>query len=400
MTTKPTWQSASGWEEESTLHRYSLPMETTEWKIPGVTEAFFNWEYGERRHRLLNLYEKGKDKQWNANTRIDWSLDVDTTNQDAMPDEYVPIFGSPQWEKLSRDEKDVVRHHMAAWMNSQFLHGEQGALVCAAKIVQTAPDLDSKFYAATQTMDEARHVEAYSRYLNEKLQLSYPINKSLATLLDQTITDPRWDMTYLGMQVMIEGVALAAFSMIRDFTKDPLGKSLNAYVMQDEARHVAFGTLALRDAYAQLSESERDEREEFVVEASYLLRDRFLAEEVWDNLGFDAEACVEYVDRAQLMGEFRKALFSRVVPTVKTIGLWGPKIQKAFVDMGVMQFEDVDMSELFDQDEAIAEEMERMLADREHLQGNVDATIDSDGRGEQLAATIVDGEAVEGAEGE
>ncbi|MBW3665853.1 MAG: ferritin-like domain-containing protein, partial [Actinobacteria bacterium] len=296
-------------------HRYALPVEETQWRIPGHSEAVFNWEYDEGRHRLLNLYEKGKEKQWNANTRIDWSLDVDTTNTDVMPDEYVPIFGSPTWERLSRDEKNVVRHHMATWMNSQFLHGEQGALICASKIVQTVPDVDSKFYAATQVMDEARHVEAYSRYLNEKLEMAYPINPHLATLLDQTITDGRWDMTYLGMQVMIEGVALAAFSMIRDFTQDPLGKSLNAYVMQDEARHVAFGSLALQDAYAELTEKEREEREEFVVEASYLLKDRFLAEEVWENLGFDTEECVEYVDNAQLMGEFRKALFSRVVPT-------------------------------------------------------------------------------------
>jgi hypothetical protein len=115
---------------------------------------------------------------------------------------------------------------------------------------------------------------------------------------------------------------------------------------------------------------------------------------VWDNLGFDTDECVAYVDRAQLMGEFRKALFSRVVPTVKSIGLWGPKVQKAFVDMGVMQFEDVVLDELFEQDEAIAEEMERMLAEREHLRGNVDATTDSGGRGEQLAATIATGEEV------
>ncbi|MGH3441501.1 MAG: ferritin-like domain-containing protein [Nitriliruptorales bacterium] len=374
------------------IHRYALPIETTRWNIPGHQEAAFSWEYDERRKRLLTLYEKGKEKQWNANTRIDWSLPVDPSDTDAMPDEYVSIYGSPTWERLSRAEKDEVRHHMSAWMNSQFLHGEQGALICAAKIVQTVPDIDSKFYSATQTMDEARHVEAYSRYLNEKLELAYPINPHLATLLDQTITDGRWDMTYLGMQVMIEGVALAAFSMIRDFSGEGLGKALNAYVMEDEARHVAFGSVALQDAYRDLTEAERDEREEFVVEASYLLRDRFLAEEVWENLGFDVDECVAYVDQAQLMGEFRKALFSRVVPTVKRIGLWGPKVQKAFVDMGVIHFEDVDIDDLFEQDESIAEEMDRMLAERELLRGNRDATIDSDGRGEQLAATIAAGE--------
>jgi hypothetical protein len=345
-------------------HRYALPVETTQWTVPGMTHAQFNWEYDEGRHQLLQLYEKGKNKQWNAAERIDWSLDVDVTDQEVMPDYYVPIFGSPAWEKMSRAEKDTVRHHYAAWLNCQFLHGEQGALICAARTVETVPDVDAKFYGATQVMDEARHVETYARYINTKLELAYPINPHLKELLNQTLSDSRWDMTYLGMQIMIEGVALAAFSMIRDFTGDPLAKSINAYVMQDEARHVAFGLLALKDAYAGFTQAEKEEREEFVVEASYLLKDRFLSEEVWDNLGLDVDECVKFVDNHQMMGEFRKALFSRVVPNVKKIGLWGPKVREAFVDMGVMQFEDLDPDEAFARDEEVAEELERLIAER------------------------------------
>ncbi|MBW3662966.1 MAG: ferritin-like domain-containing protein [Actinobacteria bacterium] len=375
-------------------HRYALPIETTQWVIPEVGgDAVFNWEYDEGRQRLLNLYEKGKDKQWNANTRIDWDRDFDPGNTDMMPDEYVPIFGSPQWDKLSREEKNEVRHHTSAWMNSQFLHGEQGALICAAKIVQTVPDLDSKFYAATQVMDEGRHVETYARYLNEKLQLAYPINPHLQTLLDQTITDGRWDFTYLGMQVMIEGVALAAFSLIRDYTREPLAASINAYVMQDEARHVAFGRLALKDAYADLTEAERKEREEFVVEASYLLRDRFLAEQVWERLGFDVDECVAYVDKAQLMGAFRMALFSRVVPTVRDIGLLSGKVKDAFVSMGVMDFSELDVDEMSERDERIAEEMERRIAIMR--EEGVELLDDAETRAAQLAATIHEGEKVE-----
>src|SRR5687767_2428723 len=161
----------------------------------------FNWEYGEGRDRLLSLYEKGKDQQWNATHRIDWSLNVDPADTSLAPDEIMPIYGSRVWDKLSRAEKDQVRHHYLSWSTSQFLHGEQGALICSAKIVQTVPDIDSKFYAATQTIDEARHVETYSRYLHSKLELAYPINESLKSLLNDTITDSRWDFTYLGMQV-------------------------------------------------------------------------------------------------------------------------------------------------------------------------------------------------------
>src|SRR5205814_4516531 len=176
------------------------------------------------------------------------------------PDYYIPIYGSDMWEAMDEPARRNLRLHLAAWLNSQFLHGEQGALICASKIVQTVPDVDSKFYAATQVMDEARHVETYSRYLREKTQMAYPINPYLKSLLEDVVKDPRWDMLCLGMQVMIEGLALAAFALIRDFSEEPLGKALNTYVMQDEARHVAFGRLSLREFYPQLTQAERDER--------------------------------------------------------------------------------------------------------------------------------------------
>ncbi len=346
-----------------TTRHYALPVESTRWQVDGTTETVFNWEYDEPRDRLLTLYEKGKRMQWDAQTLIDWSLDFDIEDQGVFPDMYVPIYGSPSWEKMNRAEKDQVRHH-SAWLNSQFLHGEQGALICAAKIVQTVPEIDSKFYAATQVMDEARHVEAYNRFLLEKLELAYPIHPQLALLLDQTIADSRWDITYLGMQVMIEGVALAAFSLIRDFTEHPLPRSLNAYVMKDEARHVAFGLLALQDAYRDLTEAERREREDFVIEAARLLRDRIVAEELYANLGLPVDECLAYLDQSDIMTIYRQQLFARVVPTVKRIGLWSDKIQQAFIDFGVLGFADAEPSEMFDNDERIAEELEAAIAAR------------------------------------
>src|SRR5207253_3751233 len=193
----------------STTYRYVLPVEQTEWKFDGNTETCFTWEYDEPREALLQLYAKGKKQQWDAAKRIDWSLDLDPENPMMLDDRVIPIFGTDIWNRMTEAERRQVRHHLQASQISQFMHGEQGALIATAKIVQTVPDIDSKFYAATQVMDEARHVEAYSRFLNEKLDLAYPINPHLAALLDQTIADRRWDMTYLGMQVMIEGVALA-----------------------------------------------------------------------------------------------------------------------------------------------------------------------------------------------
>ncbi|HMC36542.1 MAG TPA: ferritin-like domain-containing protein [Actinomycetota bacterium] len=342
-----------------TTRIYTLPLDQTQWQVGGQATTIFNWEYDETRDRLLSLYEKGKEKQWNTNTRLDWSIQVDPGAQANGPDEYIPIYGSTMWDRMDEPARRTLRHHMSAWLNSQFLHGEQGALICAAKIVQTVPDVDSKFYAATQVMDEARHMETYSRYLREKMELAYPINRHLRALLDDVVADSRWDMTNLGMQVLIEGLALAAFSMIRDFSTEPLAKALNTYVMQDEARHVAFGRLALREFYPQLTEAERQEREEFVVYASYLMRDRFLAEEVWESVGLDPRECVAYVESSEMMQQFRKMLFSRIVPTVKDLGLFGPKVQQAFQDMGVIEFQSADPDDLAAADEEIARDLDR-----------------------------------------
>jgi len=363
----------------SSTRIYTLPIEQTGWQVPGGATTAFSWEYDESRDRLLSLYERGKQRQWDAAERIDWSLDVDLDNPLLTPDESVPIYGSSTWESLDERGRAQVRHHITAWQFSQFLHGEQGALICASKIVQTVPDIDSKFYAATQVMDEARHVEAYSRYLHAKLGLAYPINPHLKALLDDVISDGRWDMTYLGMQVLIEGLALAAFGLIRDLTRNPLAQAINAYVMQDEARHVAFGRLALRDYYRELGARERDEREEFCVEACYLMRDRFLAEEVWGNLDLDAEESIRFVKESSTFLQFRSLLFSRIVPTLRDIGLFGPKVRAAFADMGVLGFEAIDVEELMATDEGIAEGIDAQR------RAQVEQTIAAGGAGAQAA---------------
>src|SRR5229473_6322123 len=339
----------------STTYRYVLPVEQTEWKFDGNTETCFTWEYDEPREALLQLYAKGKKQQWDAAERIDWSLDLDPENPMMLDDRVVHIFGTDLWNRMNEKERRRVRHHLQASQISQFMYGEQGALIATAKIVQTVPDLDSKFYAATQVMDEARHVEAYSRLLHEKFELAYPITHGLSTLLEQGLSDNRWDMTYLTMQILIEGLALAAFQRLRDYAQNPLAAAVNAYVMQDEARHVAFGRLALRDVYPQLSDAERDEREEFVVEACHHMRDRFNQWEVWERLGLPAKECVEAVMTSDGMKQFRTRLFSRIVPTVKDIGLWGPRVRKAFEDMGIVGFADVDAQGLLDNDARVAE---------------------------------------------
>ncbi|MCW7946983.1 aminobenzoate oxygenase [Streptomyces hygroscopicus] len=329
------------------------------WTFPAAGDNFFTWDYDSGRERLLSLYQKGKNKQWDSAQRIDWALEVDPYDALGTPEKTLALYGSRQYEKLNERERREMRQHMAAWEFSQFLHGEQGAMICSARIVQSVPDIDSKFYAATQVMDEARHAEIFTRFLNEKIGLSYPINPHLKSLLEDALNDARWDMPYLGMQVLIEGLALAAFGILRDRTNKPLPKQILAYVMQDEARHVAFGRLALRDYYAELSSKEIAEREEFVIEGCHLMRDRFRMQEVWENLGFDMKECMEYMNRGPRMRAFRSLLFARIVPCVKDIGLWSQAVRDAYDDMGVLDMANSDLVKLMESDEMQADELDR-----------------------------------------
>jgi thioester reductase-like protein len=323
-------------------------------------------EYKVHDKRLGSLYSRGKQKQWDAEKRIDWSLPLDPENPQSLPDVGIPIYGSALFDSLSAAKRGEVRRHFQAWQLSQFLHGEQGALLCAAKLVEQSPEVEGKLFAATQVADEARHLEVFSRLLNEKFDLLYPVSTPLKTLLDQVLRDSRWDMTALGMQVLVEGLALAAFSLVREQTQNPLIRSINAYVIEDEARHVAFGRMTLQKLYPALTEKERDEREEFVVEASYLLRDRFQGEEVWEALGLPVDRCVAHLKESGFLRTYRAELFSRIVPVIRSIGLWGPKVKKAYGAMGILGFAQVDVDLLSTADEKRAAEVEQQIAAMRH----------------------------------
>jgi hypothetical protein len=332
---------------------YAIASEGSQWTVPQNFEACFNWNYDDGRAAMMGLYTKGKEMQWDANTRIDWTQELDPLNPQGMPDESLPIHAAACFKKMSEKDKGEVRRNFQAWQISQFMQGEQGALICAAKIVTQVPDIDSKFYASTQTIDEARHVEAYKRLL-EKFKVAYPMTPPLQQLIDQTLRDSRWDMTYLGMQVVIEGLALAAFAQVRDHAKNELCAQVNAYVMQDESRHVAFGRLALRDYYPHLTQAERNEREEFLIEASYLMRDRFDAVELWKNLDLPIEECATAMYESGFMERFRSSLFSRIVPIVKDVGLWGKTVREGYEKMGVIEYANSDVQALQEEDNNIA----------------------------------------------
>ena len=319
-------------------------------------DAIFTWDYERSRPALVKLYEKAKTSQWNGETDLDWSIDVDPERMAresfGLPTRAgfaaigVDLSGTAL-DRLSDDDWLTFQMERQNWMLSQFLHGEQGALLCTAKIVETVPWIDAKYYAATQVMDEARHVEVFAKYLDTKLEGHYPINAHLRMLLDDIIDDSRWDMTYLGMQIMVEGLALASFGLMHQGTPDPLLKQLLRYVMSDEARHVAFGVLSLQEYYAGLSSAELLDRQEFAFEAAVRMRDRFLSQEVWERMGVPVVDALRVFrsDDPEKRNEdpFQQLLFSKIVPNCKKLGLLDANdgwLRKRFDTLGVSVFED------------------------------------------------------------
>ena len=337
---------------EAILSITSMDVDEMVHAVRDNASALFTWNYEKGERPALNkLYEKAKGAQWNGETDLPWHLDVDiekvAANAPRDP-ESDPVFvaataptgplhswGEKEWNEFVIESQN--------WTMSQFMHGEQGALVCTAKIVETVPWIDAKYYAATQVMDEARHVEVFAKYLDTKLNGHYPLNAHLGMLLDDIIEDSRWDMTYLGMQIMVEGLALAAFGFMHMLTEEPLLKQLLRYVMSDEARHVAFGVLSLKEYYAELSDAEMLERQQFAFEAAVRMRDRFLQQEVWDQMGIDPKVAAQMVLQSPQRQLFQNMLFSKIVPNCKKLGLLDRNdhwLRGKFTELGVIQFED------------------------------------------------------------
>jgi predicted unusual protein kinase regulating ubiquinone biosynthesis (AarF/ABC1/UbiB family) len=298
-------------------------------------EVRFSWVYDGERPELSKLYSKAKRSQWNATTDIDWSIDVDPMASGGLAD-YLPMMAAASFERFNEAERANAAYQFNAWITSQFLHGEQGALLATAKLVEQVPWVEAKHYGATQVMDEARHVEAYARYLNEKLELTYPVNDNLQQLLELVIADPRWDITYLGMQIIVEGIALAAFGLVHQYSSEPLIKEITRYVMADEARHVAFGALSLAGVYDDMSASELKERKDFVVEAAWLMRDRFLATEVWERLGIPLDDGLLDASRSPMLQLFQRILFAKITPNLRKIGLLDADLTQRLMAIGAI----------------------------------------------------------------
>jgi hypothetical protein len=294
---------------------------------------------------FMKLYEKAKKGQWNSQD-LDWGLSVDPYNLEVpiFPEKLLPMYGQDFYRTASKEHQGEVLHATTSWLLSQFLHGEQGALFASSQTVEATPWFGAKLYGSTQVMDEARHVEVFHKYLTEKCDRLYDINDNLYTIIHALATDSQWDIKFLGMQIMVEGLALGAFGLFYKFTKEPLLKQLLKNVIADEARHVHYGVEALRDFYRdEVSESFRREREDWAYEIAIMLRNRFFFLEVYyEYYGHKMSrgAWIQMVLESPIMAEFRRMLFSRLIPNLKAIGLLTERIRPYYATLGLLEYED------------------------------------------------------------
>ena len=315
----------------------------SEQQVEDVAEIFqtpltgaYNWDYTIQDNRIKRLYELGKELNWNAGTDIDWSQPMPDRGDTPPPifwDDYKP------YQELSNEDKFKFLQHRGSWSLSQFLHGEQGALLVASQLVSCAPTFNAKLYAASQTFDEARHVEAFNKYIQTRQRMMYPIGNGLKSLLDKILTDPRWDLKFIGMQIIIEGLALAAFNVARQGTNDPIFKDMLYLIIRDEARHVTFGVNYLEEFIKTLSEEELEERAMFAYEACLVMRGRLMSADVYENFGWDKEDAQAFAQKADVANNFQHLLFTRVVPNLSRIGLLTEKVRPLYDELGVLEYE-------------------------------------------------------------
>ena len=315
----------------------------SEQQVEDVAEIFqtpltgaYNWDYTIQDNRIKRLYELGKELNWNAGTDIDWAQPMPDRGDTPPPifwDDYKP------YQELSNEDKFKFLQHRGSWSLSQFLHGEQGALLVASQLVSCAPTFNAKLYAASQTFDEARHVEAFNKYIQTRQRMMYPIGNGLKSLLDKILTDPRWDLKFIGMQIIIEGLALAAFNVARQGTNDPVFKDMLYLIIRDEARHVTFGVNYLEEFIKTLSEDELEERAMFAYEACLVMRGRLMSADVYENFGWDRDDAQAFAQKADVANNFQHLLFTRVVPNLSRIGLLTEKVRPLYDELGVLEYE-------------------------------------------------------------
>lgn len=301
----------------------------------------YSWNYEEADQRIRKLYRLGKDRNWNAETDIDWSVPHDRKANPIAEGIENPFVGWDSFDALSEEDQIEFAWHQQSWMLSQFLHGEQGALLVASQLVSCAPTYEAKLYASSQTFDEARHVEVFSKYILERIGFMYPVNKNLKSLLDKILSDERWDLKFIGMQLVIESLALAAFNTQKMLSVDPVMKDVLELVTRDESRHVAFGVTYMEEFVKSLPPEEIEDRAQFAYEACVVMRERLLSTDVFEHWGWDVEEGRRRTLEGKVMAQFRNLLFTRIMPNLRRVGLITESVRPKYAELGVLEYENL-----------------------------------------------------------
>ena len=304
-------------------------------------ETLWDYDYEPTHEELETLYETAKKNQWNGSTAIDWGRPIG--KEGPVLNVQVAFAGTHFFSRLTPEEQREVEVRVSAWRLSQFLHGEQGALVVCGQLVNSIPELDAKLYASTQVVDEGRHVEVFEKYV-KKLHKIYPVDPLLKALLDELLATNLWELKLLGMQMIVEGLAIAAFNLMRKQTGDPTLAQLLDYVLQDEGRHVNFGYFALRRSIPNMEPAKREYLEDFTFRACdhmYARDERTgfqSVKSVWNEMGWDGEELWrDTIRNSQTTKSFNSFLFQEnLMPRLKRLGLISERIAPRYRELGLL----------------------------------------------------------------
>ncbi len=271
-------------------------------EFPLEVTGNWNWDYTHVNDKINYIYQLGKQQAWDVEKDIDWTSETKAYNEDSSP------FGIPAvhrfaqfkpFQKLNTVKRKQFLHDVDGFVVSQLLHGEQGAFLVASQLCSTLPTLNSRMYASSQTFDEARHVEAFTKYLSVRHKgIIWPFNNDFKELITRTLQDKRWDMKFVCMQGIIEYYATSVFVTLRNNTTDSMFKDMLKLIIRDETRHVAFGRNFLIDYYKTLSDEELDGRAVFMAECLIqLLKDDYLyhAHPLYEKHGFNSEDAIAHI---------------------------------------------------------------------------------------------------------
>ena len=310
-----------------------------------VMQVAWNFDYAGQVAKIDDLYQRAKDNQWDA-AGLDWDTPIDPSNPIIAP-EHSQYARMPFFQRLSQKQQETFSAHSTAQMLSQFLHGEQGALLTAATVAHGVPDTKAKWYAATQTMDEARHVEAYDRYV-DKIAIHYPMVPWLKLLIDTTLQTNNFCKVMIGMNMIVEGLALGAFNNMYKQTEEPLLKSITFNVMRDESRHVSFGHVYLTPTVAALHPDEREDLAQFAFDAVKIIMDGQMAPmdqgflKVLEVSGIDPEDFAAGMKEAAEAGITRElppgqihSVNDLMMPSLVRAGLVTPRTKALFEAAGI-----------------------------------------------------------------